>query len=113
MTSIAAGSSTASAKNGGLSMGDRAVDLQAELAGLLARYGPTLTDAERAELLQLERRGGWRPGARPTRPEPNVSCFLDLLDRAEQEELTDRTLASGSVDELRRTFREYLSADAS
>jgi hypothetical protein len=90
-------------------MADRAADLQAELAGLLARYEPSLTEAERAELLKLERRCGWRPGSRPTRPEPNVSAFLDLFDRAEQEELTDRSLASGTVDELRRTFREHLS----
>lgn len=91
-------------------MADRAEELRAELAGLLARHEPTLTGAERADLLQLERRSGWRPGSRPTRPEPKISAFLDLFDRAEQEELTDRTLASGSVDELRRSFRERLSA---
>jgi len=91
-------------------MADRAEELRAELAGLLARHEPTLTLAERADLLQLERRGGWRPGSRPTRPEPKISAFLDLFDRAEQEELTDRTLAPGSVDELRRAFRERLSA---
>jgi hypothetical protein len=90
-------------------MSDRATDLQAELADLLARYEPTLTDGERSDLLQLERRGGWRPGGRPARPEPKVSAFLDLLDRAEQEELTDRTLEGGSVDELRRRLRERLS----
>jgi len=93
-------------------MADRVADLQAELADLLARHEPTLTAAERAELLQLERRAAWRPGSRPTRPEPNVSAFLDLFDRAEQEELTDRTLTGGSVDELRRIFRERLSAEA-
>ena len=91
-------------------MADRAEELRAELAGLLARHEPTLTLAERADLLQLERRGGWRPGSRPTRPEPKISAFLDLFDRAEQEELTDSTLAPGSVDELRRAFRERLSA---
>jgi hypothetical protein len=92
-------------------VGDRVEELRAELAGLFARYEPTLSEAERADLLRLEQRGGWRPGARPTRPEPNVSAFLDLFDRAEQEELTDRTLAGGSVDELRRTFREHLSGE--
>ena len=91
-------------------MADRAADLQAELAGLLIQYEPTLSPAERAELLELEGRCGWRPGSRPTRPEPKVSAFLDLFDRAEQEELTDRTLEPGSVDELRRMFRERLSA---
>jgi hypothetical protein len=90
---------------------DRAEQLHAELAGLLAQHEPTLTDSERADLLQLEQRCGWRPGSRPTRPEPKVSAFLDLFDRAEQEELTDRTLARGSVDELRDAFRERLSAD--
>jgi hypothetical protein len=92
-------------------MADRVEELRAELAGLLARHEPTLTDGERADLLQLEQRGGWRPGGRPTRPEPKVSAFLDLFDRAEQEELTDRTLAGGSVDELRRVFRERLSGE--
>jgi hypothetical protein len=93
-------------------MADRVEELRAELASLLARHEPTLTDGERADLLQLERRGGWRPGSRPTRPEPKISAFLDLFDRAEQEELTQRTLAGGSVDELRRAFRERLSAEA-
>jgi hypothetical protein len=92
-------------------MADRVEELCAELAGLLAKHEPTLTDGERADLLQLERRCGWRPGSRPTRPEPKISAFLDLFDRAEQEELTQRTLAGGSVDGLRRTFRERLSAD--
>ncbi len=92
-------------------MADRAADLQAELAGLLVQYEPTLTDGERADLLELELRGGWRPGSRPTRPEPKISAFLDLFDRAEQEELTDRTLARGSVDQLRDSFRARLSAD--
>lgn len=90
-------------------MAERAEELRAELSSLLARHEPTLTDAERADLLQLEQRGGWRPGSRPTRPEPKISAFLDLFDRTEQEELTDRTLAVGSLDELRRTFRERLA----
>ena len=93
-------------------MADRVEDLQAELTGLLARYEPTLTDGERADLVQLEQRGGWRPGARPSRPEPKISAFLDFFDRAEQQELTDRTLAGGSVDELRLAFRERLSPGA-
>jgi hypothetical protein len=92
-------------------MADRVEELLAELEGLLARYEPALSASERADLLQLERRAAWRPGSRPTRPEPEVSAFLDLFDRAEQEELTDRTLADGSVDELRRVFRERLSGD--
>jgi len=91
---------------------DRVEDLRAELAGLLARYEPTLTDGERADLVQLEERGGWRPGARPSRPEPKISAFLDFFDRAEQQELTDRTLAGGSLDQLRVAFRDGLAADA-
>jgi len=89
---------------------DRVEDLLAELAGLLARYEPTLTDGERADLVQLEQRGGWRPGARPPRPEPKISAFLDFFDRAEQQELTDRTLAEGSLVELRLAFRDRLAA---
>jgi hypothetical protein len=92
-------------------MADRAQQLHAELSGLLAQHEPTLTEGERADLLELERRSGWRPGSRPTRPEPKISAFLDLFDRAEQEELTDRTLERGSVDELRTAFRERLAAD--
>ncbi len=92
-------------------MTDRVEELSSELSALLDRHEPTLTDGERADLLQLEQRAGWRPGTRPTRPEPKVSAFLDLFDRAEQEELTDRTLAGGSVDRLRRAFRERLSAE--
>ena len=92
-------------------MADRAGDLQAELAGLLSQHEPTLRDYERADLLQLEQRCAWRPGSRPTRPEPMVVAFLNLFDRAEQEELTDRTLAAGTVDELRRVFREQLSRE--
>jgi hypothetical protein len=93
-------------------MADRAEELRVELAGLLAKHEPTLTDGERADLLQLEQRSGWRPGSRPPRPEPKVSAFLDLFDRVEQEELTDRTLARGSLDELRGTFRAGLSPSA-
>ena len=52
---------------------------------------------------------GGGPAARPTRPEPKVSAFLDFFDRAEQQELTDRTLEAGSVDELRDAFRRGLS----
>ena len=92
-------------------MADRASDLQAELAALLAQHEPKLRDDERTALLQLEQRCAWRPGSRPTRPEPMVVAFLNLFDRAEQEELTDRTLVAGTVDELRRTFREQLSRD--
>jgi hypothetical protein len=92
-------------------MTDRAEELRTELAALLIQHEPTLTDGERADLLELELREGWRPGSRPTRPEPKISAFLDLFDRAEQEELTDRTLASGSVDQLRDSFRARLSAD--
>jgi len=91
---------------------DRVEDLRAELDGLLARHEPTLTQGERADLAQLEERGGWRPGARPARPEPKISAFLDFFDRAEQQELTDRTLAQGSLDELRLTFRDRLAAGA-
>jgi hypothetical protein len=90
-------------------MADRAEELRVELAGLLARYAPTLTDAERADLLQLEQRCGWRPGSRPTRPEPKISAFLDLFDRAEQEEITNHTIADGSVAALRSSFRDRLA----
>jgi len=93
-------------------MADRAADLHTELAGLLAQHEPMLREYERTDLLQLEQRCAWRPGSRPTRPEPMVVAFLNLFDRAEQEELTDRTLAAGTVDELRRTFREQLARDA-
>jgi hypothetical protein len=86
--------------------------LQSELGALLALYGPTFTDAERADLVQLEERSGWRPGSRPTRPEPKVSAFLDFFDRAEQQELTDRTLVAGSVEGLRLSFREGLASGA-
>lgn len=90
-------------------MADRAEQLHAELTELFTRHESTLTGAERAELLQLEQRCGWRPGSRPIRPEKKVSAFLDLFDRAEQEELTDRTLAAGCIDELRQAFRDRLA----
>ena len=93
-------------------MADGVEQLQAELAGLLAMHEPTFTDGERADLAQLELRCGWRPGSRPTRPEPKVSAFLDFFDRAEQQELTDRTLVAGSVDGLRLSFRERLAPPA-
>ena len=93
-------------------MADRAEELRLELAKLLAQHEPTLSDAERADLLQLERRGGWRPGSRPMRPEPMVSAFLELFDRAEQEELAYHNLPEGSVDELRQVFRDRLSGSA-
>ena len=44
-----------------------------------------------------------------TSPEPKIADFLDLFDRAEQEELTYRTLAVGTVEELRNAFRRGLS----
>ena len=31
--------------------------------------------------------------------EPKIAAFLDLFDRAEQEELTYRTLAAGTIDD--------------
>jgi hypothetical protein len=93
-------------------MADGVEQLHAELASLLARYEPTFTDGERADLVQLEQRCGWRPGSRPSRPEPNVSAFLDFFDRAEQQEHTDRTLVAGSVDGLRLTFRARLASGA-
>ena len=93
-------------------MADGVEQLQAELAGLLALHEPTFTDGERADLVQLEERCGWRPGSRPTRPERKVSAFLDFFDRAEQQELTDRTLVAGSMDDLRLAFRERLASGA-
>jgi hypothetical protein len=87
---------------------DRADELHAELAALLVLHEPGLSDAERAELLRLEEHREWRPGRRPARPEPKVRDFLDLFDRAEQEELTYRSLPEGSVDGLRRAFRTGL-----
>jgi hypothetical protein len=90
-------------------MADRAEELHVELAGLLALHGPTLTEDERAELVRLEEGYGWRPGRRPVRPEPQIAAFLDLFDRAEQEELTYCTLEVGTVEELRNAFRRGLS----
>ena len=90
-------------------MADRAEELRLELAGLLARHEPTLTAAERGHLVRLEEGYGWRPGRRPVRPEPKIEAFLDLLDRAEQEELTYRTLPPGTVEDLRDAFRRGLS----
>jgi hypothetical protein len=43
------------------------------------------------------------------RPEPKIAEFLDLFDRAEQEELTYGTLTVGTVEELRNAFRRGLS----
>ena len=88
---------------------DRAEELHNELTALLARHEPTLTDGERADLVRLEEGYGWRPGRRPVRPEPQIAVFLDLFDRAEQEELTYGTLALGTVEELRNAFRRGLS----
>lgn len=93
-------------------MADRAEELRRELAGLLARHEPTLTDAERADLVQLEQRHGWRPGRRPMRPEPKIAAFLDLFDRAEQEEITYGSLTAGTVEELRVAFRLGLTGSA-
>ena len=87
-------------------MANRADELRRELDALLAQHEPTLTDAERAELVQLERRYGWRPGRRPARPEPKIAAFLDLFDRAEQEEITYGTLTTGTVEGLRVAFRQ-------
>ena len=89
-------------------MADRAEELHVELAGLLAQHGPTLTERERDDLVLLEEGYGWRPGRRPTRPEPKIAAFLDLFDRAEQEELTYGTLEGGTVEELRNAFRRGL-----
>lgn len=59
--------------------------------------------------MRLEEGYGWRPGRRPVRPEPQIAVFLDLFDRAEQEELTYGTLADGTVEELRNVFRRGLA----
>lgn len=90
-------------------MSDRAEELRVELTGLLAEHEPTLTADERAHLVRLEEGYGWRPGRRPARPEAKIAAFLDLFDRAEQEELTYGTLETGTVDELRNAFRRGLS----
>jgi hypothetical protein len=87
---------------------ERVERLRVELAGLLEKHGPGLSDIERADLLFLEARSGWQPGRRPMRPDPTVTAFLELFDRAEQEELAYRTLPAGSLDELRRAFRDRL-----
>ena len=47
--------------------------------------------------------------AATVRPEPKIAVFLDLFDRAEQEELTYHTLAGETVEELRNAFRRGLS----
>ena len=88
---------------------DRAEELHVELAALLARHEPTLTESDRDTLVRLEEGYGWRPGRRPVRPEPKIAEFLDLFDRAEQEELTYGTLTVGTVEELRNAFRRALS----
>ena len=93
-------------------MADGVERLHFELVGLLAVHEPTLTAGERADLVHLEARCGWRPGSRPSRPEPKISAFLDFFDRAEQQELTDGTLEGGTVDALRLAFREHLAAGA-
>ena len=90
-------------------MADRVNEFQLELARLLAQHEPTLTEGDRAELVRLEESYGWRPGRRPMRPEPQIAAFLDLLDQAEQEELTYRTLEVGTVEELRNAFRRGLA----
>jgi hypothetical protein len=89
---------------------DRADELRLGLASLLAEHCPTLSDGERTELADLEQRGCWRPGRRPTRPDPVTRAFLDFFDGAEQEELAYGSLAAGTTEELRVLFREGLSA---
>ncbi len=90
-------------------MADRPEELRVELAALLAEHEPTLTVDERAQLVRLEEGYGWRPGRRPARPDPKIAAFLDLFDRAEQEELTYRTLETGTVDKLRDVFRRGIA----
>lgn len=90
-------------------MTDRSGELWQELDGLLAAHEASLSDVARAELLRMEQSASWRPGRRPMRPDPTVTAFLELFDRAEQQELAYGTLAPGSIDELRRIFRERLS----
>jgi hypothetical protein len=87
----------------------RAEELHVELAALLAQHEPTLTESDRDALVRLEEGYGWRPGRRPARPAPNIAAFLDLFDRAEQEEITYGTLAVGTVEELRNAFRRALA----
>ena len=95
-----------------MTVSDRADELRLGLAGLLAEHCPNLSDGERAELADLEERGGWRPGRRPMRPDPVTRAFLDFFDGAEQEELAYGSLAPGTTEELRVLFREGLSAGA-
>ena len=90
---------------------DRAEALHVELATLLARHESTLTEAERADLVRQRATDGGPD--RPARPEPKIAEFLNLSDRAEQEDLTYGTLAAGTVDELRNAFRRGLEADRS
>jgi len=92
-------------------MRDRADDLRTELASLLEKHVPGLSDGARADLLFLESQSGWQPGRRPMRPEPMVCAFLELFDRAEQEELAYHTLPAGSLDGLRQAFRDCLSSN--
>ena len=107
MTSTGAGSSTASGR--ATMAADRSQQLHGELAELLAKHEPTWTADERGALVRLEEGYGWRPGRRPVRPEPQIAAFLDLFDRAEQEEVTYGTLAVGTVEGLRSAFRRALS----
>ena len=93
-------------------MADRADELRLGLSALLAEHCPTLSDGERAELADLEQRGGWRPGRRPMRPNPVTRAFLDFFDGAEQEELAYGSLAAGTTEELRVLFREGLAGGA-
>ena len=93
-------------------MADRADELRLGLSALLAEHCPTLCDGERAELADLEQRGGWRPGRRPMRPDPVTRAFLDFFDGAEQEELAYGSLAAGTTEELRVLFREGLAGGA-
>ena len=90
-------------------MRDDAEELRLELAGLLDRHVPSLSDMEREDLLLLESQSGWQPGRRPMRPDPMVSAFLELFDRAEQQELAYGTLPAGSLDKLRQVFRTRLA----
>ena len=78
---------------------------------LLAQHEPSLTEDERADLVRLEEGYGWRPGRRPVRPAPPIADFIDLIDPAEQEELTYRTLETGTVEELRNAFRRGLAGE--
>jgi hypothetical protein len=90
-------------------MDEGAQRMRAELSGLLEKHVPGLTEIERADLLFLESRSSWRPGRRPMRPDPMVTAFLELFDRAEQQELAYHALPPGSLEELRQVFRERMS----